>query len=791
MNAFKKNCIIFLFLTIQISFLPARQVLFISSYSESFNAVNLQKIGISKVLKKTNIKLDIEYMNMKQYNTNENLELFYTQLRYKLSHHTQYDAILVGDDAALRFAEAHQQELFNGLPIVFFCINNIAYAKYFNNKPLITGTIENFYLKDTIDIALRFQPQATHIIGIFDNTLSGIGDQQQFAELQKKFPNIIFSGINSSNYSASEFKAELETIAPNTIVLYLSNFEDKNGNHYSISDSVKTITNYCSAPVYRTGLGGIGEGLVGGKVVSYIESGYKAASMVVDILNGKNINTIPVETQGESKYIFDYKVLKKFGIDIALVPHHSEIFNKPPSFIELYKPILIPFIVLLTIILVLFIIVFLDNIRRRRFTNKLKYQAEHDYLTNLPNRRSVFKTLQKYSGQHNIITLMLLDIDDFKNINDTYGHICGDNILIQISTRLNNLKLYNNFTVFRLAGDEFLIITVKHTPETINDLIETIRQQFVYPIKINTKKHFIKCCIGIVQSINSIEAPGELLMKADLALQSAKKKCKNSFCFFCDSMKNSHDKKNKIKLLLNEACVNDDFYILYQPQIDLLTEEVCCYEALVRLKNNQIGPSEFIPIAEESDIILTIGRIVTKKVIKQMAKWQNEGKYLHPVSINYSSKQQLDTEYFQFLKDLLEEYDISPSLIEIEITEGIFLDNDQSSMKLFRDFASLGISLALDDFGTGYSSISYLTYIPVKKIKLDKSLIDIYLKDGRENFVKYLIGLTHSLGMKITVEGVETKEQYEKLKNFSCDYIQGYYFSKPLTKDEILKTEFK
>jgi diguanylate cyclase (GGDEF)-like protein len=769
----------------------AKQVLFISSYSESFDIVNPQKKGIHDIFDPAGITLDIEYMDMKQYNTEENGALFYNHLRYKIAHHSRYDAVITGDDAALHFAETYQHQLFPAVPIVFLCINDIEYAKHFEQNPLITGAVENFYLKDTIAIATRFQPRARQIVGIYDNALSGQGDRKQFAEVQQYFPGYEFSGINASECSRNELKLKLAALPENCIVLYLSCFEDNSGNQYTIADSVALITSNCKAPVYRTGVGGLGSGIIGGKVVSYEASGQKAASMVLSILRGIPVSAVPIVTEGESQYRFDYAVLKKYNIKRSLVPDDAVLINTKPLFPEQYKTLLLPVTAILAIIILILLGIVYDNMRRLRFSRYVRYQAEHDYLTNLPNRRAAIEELNIIRKRGYSVTVMLMDIDNFKSINDTDGHACGDAILVEIARRFIDLMRTNDFSASRFGGDEFLIITGHTHPDDVRDLVDKIRQLFARPLFFNGKPHYIKCCIGIASSDNNATKTSELITNADLAMYAAKKAGKNNFAYFDSTMKADLLRNTEIEASLSSACQNDGFAVVYQPQIDLSNGQTHCYEALVRLKDRQFYPDQFIPVAEETDMIHTIGRIVTRKVIEQMDKWRTDGIPMHPVSINYSSKQIRDTGYVQYLKNLLDHYHISPDLIEIEITENVFLGNTERATQLFTELSAIGVNLTLDDFGTGYSSIHYLTYIPVTKIKLDKSLIDIYLQTGKDDFVHNIIRLSHSLGLKITVEGIEEKKQYERLKDFSCDYIQGFYFSKPITGDEIETSPFR
>lgn len=805
-----------------------KHVLFISSYSESFETVDLQKEGIKQGFANHNIQLDIEYMDTKKYVEKENEDLFYQSLRYKLEHTDKYDAILLGDDAALEFGETYQDELFQGIPMVFFCINNIDHAIRAGTNPYITGAVEKLYLIDTIDIAIRFQPEAKKIIAIYDSALSGQGDEKQFFSSKVNYPEYQFEGINSSKYTLQEFGEKLGQISDNSILIYMSNFQDVDGNQYTIPESVQYIVTHTHVPVYRVSSStGIGEGLIGGKTVSYEKSGRKAASMVLEILNGADVADIPVVLKGESQYCFDYQVLKKYNINPSLVPQDTVIVNKELTIFEKYKRVMIPVFLFVFVCLSIIFITLIDNLKRSRLTKELqeshdklqetyrklivteeklkqqyeenreytkyletkeeviRYQAEHDYLTELPNRRSAMDMLNMLIAAKQACTVIILDIDDFKEINDSYGHACGDAVLKGLSRRLLNLMRDQRFYASRLGGDEFLLIIKSVGTGPGSKLMLQIKHIFSKPIIFEEKEQYIRVSMGVAYFKGGITEASEIISNADFAMYTAKKSGKNECFYYNSGMKHEMINRKNIKNILSESCRHDGFHVLYQPQVKAATGVIAGYEALLRLKNHNISPAQFISIAEETDIILTLGRIVTKKVVKQMAVWRSHGLELRPVAINFSSKQIKDKGYVCYLKNLLDKYKISPKLIEIEITESIFINNNEKAMKLFEDFLSIGVKLALDDFGTGYSSINYLTYIPVKKIKIDKSLVDIFLKDEKDAFIENIIRLAHCLGLKITVEGVEEKRQHERLRDFECDYIQGYYFSRPITGEEV------
>lgn len=768
----------------------AKQVLFISSYSERFETVDLQKRGIHEVLDKAEIPFDVVYMDMKQYNTEENEQLFYETLSYKLSHHTPYDAVLLGDDAALHFAEKYQNSLFPGIPLVFFCVNDISAAKNAGKNKYITGSVEEFYLKDTIDIAIKINPKARRVVAIVDNTLTGKGDQKQFLSFAPVYPTFQFSMINTSLCTQKVFAQKLEALGKDCIVIYMDNFEDADGVQYSVSESVRFISEHCPVPVYRASFGGVGAGLFGGKMVSYDESGRTAASMVLEILEGKSPAYIPVVTTGKSTYCFDYKVIKKYNINKSLLPKDTVLINRRVSFFERYAAIVLPVGLFILFIIIALVIAVQVSVNQHRSSERMKYLAEHDSLTNLANRRAVMARLESLLADKREVTVVLTDIDDFKEINDSDGHLCGDTILTEMSRRLIELTKEEPFFASRFGGDEFVILIEDVNPVNVNRILARIREQLLQPIMYGEKKYYIHISMGIADNKNGEEKASELITNADLAMYYIKNSGKNSCVYFNYAMKQQLVQKTEITKILDTACSSDGFTVVYQPQIDVATGKTYCYEALVRLSGSNVSPAQFIPVAEESDIIQNIGRIVTDKVIDQLALWRKNGMTLHPVSINFSSRQIRDKEYVSYLKKKLEQNDIPTNLIEIEITESIMLSNNDRALKLLNDFSSMGVSLALDDFGTGYSSISYLTYIPVSKIKIDKSLIDTYLRQDKDALVENIIRLSHGLGLKITVEGVETAQQVERLKDFDCDYIQGYYYSKPIPGTEIEANKF-
>ena len=757
-----------------------KRVLFISSYSYTFDSVNYQLLGLEKVFARNNITLDVEYMDMKNYNSAENLRLFYNTMRYKFSHHEKYDAIVLGDDAALAFAMQYQDELFSGIPMVFMAINDLDRARTAAKNPFMTGSSEDYPLSKIIDVAIKQNPVAKKIVAIYDAAISGQGDEKQFFSLQRNYPAYLLQGIKTSDYTRLELGELISGFTNDSIVICLSAYEDKTGQNFTITETAQLFYSFATVPVYTKLCGSVGKGFLGGYLYDFEEAGSYSATVVTQVLNGKQISSIPLKEDIPSHFYFDYDLVKLYELDTTLLPHDTIFVNKMPSYWSLYYMLLIPFIIIIISLgLLLTFVIF--------YAHQLKVSQYTDLLTNLPNRDASQAEISRLLREKKDFSVLMLDVEDLKSINDFYSYACGDFILKELAQRLVSVSDTSTYMVFRYGGDEFAIIWKEGHLHKNSTILFLLKQLIVAPFDYKENKIFVRTSIGIASYNGKDDMTAEdYFSNADTALFEAKKLGKNKTVFFTNEMREEIKTKQEIAKILENACNRDDgFYTLYQPQVDIITGEIHGYEALCRLKTVKIFPGQFIPVAEESGTITKIGRIVTEQVIKQLTDWRRRGLPLHKVSINYSAAQMADKEYVTFLKTLLDKNGIDPSLIEIEITESLFMGNRKFASELASDFRSIGIHLALDDFGTGYSSLSYLTYIPVETIKLDKTLVDAYLQEGKESFIENIINLVHSLNMKIIIEGVEQKWQYEMLKKFKADIIQGYYFSKPIPAKDV------
>lgn len=413
-----------------------------------------------------------------------------------------------------------------------------------------------------------------------------------------------------------------------------------------------------------------------------------------------------------------------------------------------------------------------------QMVDTILYQLNFDNITDLPNRRS----LNVFETHEEVQSIAILDINDFKFINEKYGHAGGDVVL---KTVANRLKKYPEYRASRIGADEFLLQfenDISRHPE----IGSRIHRKLGEPIDYNGNVILITCSIGCASRVSN-ECLEDLITKADIAMYKAKEDHSQKFwVHYTDQLKVEIDARRELIESVDEAIREDLFEIIYQPQVLSGEKKLFGFEALCHFKDDRCLPERFIPLAEETEQIISIGRLVTQKVIGQMQAWKKEGFELPIIFINYSAVQLKDPGYCDFLAELLQKGKIPADRIKLEITEGIPIKQDRLADDFFKQTQKMGIELALDDFGTGYSSMAKIMEYPIRYVKLDRIVNEKYLQNGKELYVQYIVNFAHAMGREIVAEGVETEEQYVIAQRLGIDQIQGFYFSKPLTAEEAL-----
>lgn len=418
---------------------------------------------------------------------------------------------------------------------------------------------------------------------------------------------------------------------------------------------------------------------------------------------------------------------------------------------------------------------------------ELDFLSNQDTVTNLYNRRYFIQALEQeietVKGNEKI-GLIFLDLDRFKTINDMYGHHIGDAVLIEISKRLNAFYVGNSILA-RLGGDEFVIsfhgsFNYKQLEQVANKIIQSCSE----PIEVDHYVFYVTASIGI--SIYPLDASdaSTLMKNADIAMYQAKASGKGRALTFNSSLQEHTNKKHRIEMLLGKALLKNEFELYYQPQFRIPDNKLIGAEALIRWNSSILGPvspGEFIPIAEEINMIYDIGNFVMKEAVTQVAKWNSKHKTEIKMGINVSPKQLDHKNFIHNLRTTLEENNLDAKQIDIEITETVAIEGENRIKQIDKLFEGLDVSVSIDDFGTGYSSISYLKYFPFERIKVAKELVDKIHTDNYDlQIVKSVILLAKAIGIKTIAEGVELQEQYDILKQIGCDEVQGYLLGRPV-----------
>jgi len=437
-----------------------------------------------------------------------------------------------------------------------------------------------------------------------------------------------------------------------------------------------------------------------------------------------------------------------------------------------------------------------DVTERKHSEEKLIHQAFHDSLTKLPNRILFTQRLEMALErakciEENSFAVLFVDLDRFKVINDSLGHLIGDRLLIAIAEILK--KSVRSFdTVARLGGDEFTILLddIQDSQDAI-EVAERIHAHLQDEIVIDGNKILISASIGIVYGCHDYDCAVDLLRDADIAMYQAKDQGRACYKIFDRSMYDLFLSHLQLENELRQALIQEEFLVYYEPIVCLKTMDLCGFEALVRWQHPTRGlitAGEFIPIAEETGLIVALGEWVLQTVCHQIKSWLENfplSKCL-TINVNLSCKQLKDPNIVQIIDDILQEIEIPSTSLNLEITETLLIENTEIAISVFKNLRERDIHLSLDDFGTGYSSLSYLQRFPVNTIKIDRSFISQMCLDdlnGDRNFeiVKAIIALAHAMNIKVIAEGIELKEQIDQLKKWNCDFAQGYFFSRSLT----------
>ncbi|WP_411681692.1 EAL domain-containing protein [Clostridium thailandense] len=421
--------------------------------------------------------------------------------------------------------------------------------------------------------------------------------------------------------------------------------------------------------------------------------------------------------------------------------------------------------------------------------DELEKMAYYDPLTGLPNWNFIQRELNKYDDSSLKLAIIYMDLDNFRGINNGFGHQCGDKLLRKIGETFQDY-LKENCIVSRSSGDEFLIL--QRNVESKEDVLESINK--IYNLinsrwELDEKEFFISGSIGIAIFPDDGDNFEEILRSADIALNKSKHIGKNSHIFFEKSLYDQISRRTEMEKELRNAIKNNELMLHYQPQVDIKNGKIVSLEALLRWNSKKFGwvsPYEFIKLAEDTGLIIPIGQWVLETACIQNKEWKSKGYSYDFISVNVSVTQIQNRDFLDNVKLILEQTGTKPEYLELEITESVMMETIESNLRILNELRNMGLRIALDDFGTGYSSLNYLKSLPINTLKLDKSFIDGLCSNSYEELITCeIIKLAHKMELDVTAEGVEFKNQLQSLVDKECNRIQGYYFSKPFPPEEI------
>jgi diguanylate cyclase (GGDEF)-like protein/PAS domain S-box-containing protein len=439
------------------------------------------------------------------------------------------------------------------------------------------------------------------------------------------------------------------------------------------------------------------------------------------------------------------------------------------------------------------VVTFKDITERKQLEEKIKYHAYFDSLTDLPNRVLLKDRLEQGLTNAQIngekLAVLYLDLDRIKFVNDTLGHSMGDILLREVSKRLC-VCVPKSATVSRQGGDEFTIYlpNIKNEHEVLK-VVNRVIASFSKPFNLLDNDMYIKVSIGISLFPENGETSEILIKNADTAMYKSKEISGNNYHFFSEGMDTRTFENIKLENALYKALENEELVVYYQPQINYKTRKMVGVEALLRWQHPQHGmmpPDKFVPIAEETGLIVPIGEWVLKEACRQLKEWHNQGNEFMSMSVNLSVRQFEQKNLFSMVKNVLKKVGLSPEYLQLELTENLIVKNTELTLKTMKKLKGLGINIAIDDFGTGYSSLGYLKELPIDTLKIDKSFVQDMTWDDAA-ITNTIITLAQNLNLNVIAEGVETKEQAEFLSVRNCHLMQGFFFSRPIPAEEIAK----
>lgn len=808
-----------------------KSVLYISSYSYSYLVVEQQLDGIKKRFDGQPVAVDVEFMDTKRFTEDANYDSFQERINYKLKQGLSYDAIIVGDDNGLQFLMDNKEELFPDIPIFFMGINSLDRALEASQNPDITGVLEKKTFKETIRLAQMLNEDLESIVMVIDSSPSSDAEYVDMMLHEEEFPELEFITVHMEDMNPDEFFEYITRFDINDMYLNLTALTFENGEVWSYEDMTKKQVEVLNTPVYAYMTAGLENGMLGGHVLSHVDQGFAAADMAMRYFHGTPMEEILFIPESPNVNIVDYNQLIRFGFDKESLPKDTIFLNHEPTFWEMYGDyILLAFAVF--VIETTIIIALITNIRSKRKTakklvdsnkqvnemnaqlvdtvdvlnstnreledriaevserdSKIREMIYVDELTGLLTRYAIGEKIHEITmDTSKKAAIMLLDVDNFKNINDAFGHSFGDEVLRIIGERLGEI-VNQQISISRFGGDEFVLVVKDYKDDAwLQSLIERVQKVFNKTMYYENTQFVLTTSIGVTKFPEHGSTYGELLKHTDVALHYSKDSGKDTATMYEISMDVNFQDKVHFQNLLRKAFDANEFYLNFQPIVCMKEERIYGFEVLIRWKSKELGqvsPFRLITEAEEMGLIVKLGEWIIKESLAFAETINKTSDKPVLVSINISIIQLMYSEFARKLIETFESYDLKAEYIILEMTETTLINDIEAGKNVINKLRNYGFKISLDDFGTGYSSLGYLKNFALDVLKVDKSFIDQIIDSSYDRYlVEAILKIAKERNIVTVAEGVETLEQFNTLMDLECDSIQGYLFSKPLSLED-------
>lgn len=805
------------------------QILIINAYNRGYSWTDNQTDAIIEVLEASSLQpvYYIEYLDWKRQSSQTNL-LHQAELLLHKYRKNEIDIIIATDDIGMQFAIDYREQLSPDAPIVFTAVFEASAIKRMEGIDNITGVYESIDPYGTMEMILELHEGLEHIYIINDNSETGVDVENEILTAVLAYQEdygYTFEHLNNHTYV--ELDEALKDPVKNSIVIMGTHNSDRIGDALPNEIFAEVLASWIDIPMYSPYEFVFDHGIVGGSLLSGRLQGVKGAELALRILDGEPADDIQEFSEKTVYYGIDYVYAEKYHIDLNKLSIPYNIINKPVSVFEQYRTAILTGLGII-VILSFFIAMLSINVRIRKKAqyqlelkheelyetnvaltmseeelkvqnkalmakqNEINFLAYFDQLTMLPNRNAVELEVKRMIERHSSKKTMILiiDVDNFNYINTAYGHGFGDALLKYIAKQLIKLRKLGYY-IGRLAGDEFFVMKQIEGKETEERFIGNIDAIFLESLTIEGKEISVSKSVGYSIYPDDGHDYDALMTRTDMAKKKMKQIGRGMTSRFVASMNQEMSDRIILTRALKTAIRDDELYVVFQPQYDLVNGCIVGLESLARWRSKVVGevsPIVFIPLAEEIGEIIDIGYFILDKSIKFLAKNQ---KYFAPdfrVSVNISVLQLLRQDFIDRVKALIQIYDIPPNLLEFEITESVLIESFEIINQRLIRLKLMGITIALDDFGTGYSSLTYLEKLPISTLKIDKTFIDGIILEGEAHFfTKSIIEIAKRLGIKVVAEGVEVDGQVDYLSACSSPIIQGYWFSKAVDEDTAIK----